>query len=98
MFENTVTEKVITLPPSSREGADNESSGAKRKCVLPVASPSSFSQIPHGAASLSRSSQIPCGADVERYKLSSDFYNCALDWGNCDDKIDWDALTNGDID
>ena len=85
VFENTVTEKLITLPPSSREGADNESSGAKRKCVLPVASPS-------------RSSQIPCGADVERYKLSSDFYNCALDWGNCDDKIDWDALTNGDID
>ena len=79
VFENTVTEKVITLPPSSREGDDNESSRAKQKCVLPVASPSSFSQIPRGA-------------DVERYKLSY------LDWGKCDDKIDWDALTNGDID
>ena len=83
VFESTVTctEKVITLPPSSREGADNGSSGAKRKCVPPVASPSGFSQIPRGA-------------DVERYKLSY------LDWGTCDDEIDcnWDALTNGDID
>ena len=55
------------------------------------APPSSFSQIPRGAGALSFS-QIPCGADVERYKLSY------LDWGKCDDKNDWDALTNGDID
>ena len=56
MLESTVTEKVITLPPSSREGAGNGSSGAKRKCAPPAASPSSFAQI-------------SCGADVERCKL-----------------------------
>ena len=45
-------------------------------------------------ASSSSSSQISQAgeADVERYKLSY------LDWGKCDDEIDWDALTNGDID
>ena len=59
-----------------------------------------FSQIPRGAGATKadRFSQIPRGADVERYKISSEFHNCASDWGNSDDKIDWDALTNGDID
>ena len=90
VFESTVTtvpKKVVTLPPSSQEGADsdNGSSGAKRKCVPLVASASSSSQVCCGA------SQVP-GADVERYKLS---YS---DWGKYDDEIDWDALTNGDID
>ena len=118
VFENTVSEKVITLPPISREGADNdssqesaenESSGAMplwhpQKCVLPVPwfaiKADRFSQIPRGAGATKadRFSQIPRGADVERYKLSSHFHNCASDWGNSDDKIDWDALTNGDID
>ena len=60
-----------------------------QKCVLPVL---------WFATGADRFSQIPHGADVERYKLSSDLHNCASDWGNSDDKIDWDAFTNGDID
>ena len=85
VFESTVSEKVITLPPGSQEGTGHGSSGAKQKYVPLMASPSSSSQISGGAF------QVP-GADVERYKLSY------LDWGKCDDEIDWDALTNGDID
>ena len=80
VFENTVPEKVITLPPSSREGADNdssregagnESSGSRAMAIWrPVARKwvlpvaSPFSQIPYGA-DVERFSQIPCGADVE---------------------------------
>ena len=70
VFENTVVpEKVITLPPSSREGADNdssregadyESSGARalwrpRKCVLPVASPMTLHSLQLGPTGSLRS-------------------------------------------
>ena len=27
----------------------------------------------------------------------SDFDNCVSDWGKSNDEIDWDAITNGDI-
>ena len=27
----------------------------------------------------------------------SDFNNCVSDWGKSNDEIDWDAITNGDI-
>ena len=37
-----------------------------------------------------RPSSIPRWSD-------SDFHNCPSDWGNSNDEIDWDALTNGDI-
>jgi hypothetical protein len=38
-----------------------------------------------------RPSSIPRWSD-------SDFHNCESDWGNSNDEIDWNALTNGDID
>ena len=95
---------------ADNESADNESSGAMplrhpQKWVLPVpwfaTKAVRPSQIPRGAdaTKADRFSQfeIPHGADVERYKLSSDFHSCASDWGNPNDEIDWDALTNGDI-
>ena len=37
-----------------------------------------------------RPSAIPRWSD-------SDFHNCASDWGNSNDEINWDALTNGDV-
>ena len=72
--EGTDSANVITLASGtirdlegadngSREGADSDSSGAKRKYVPVLASPSNSSQISGGA------SQVP-GADAERYKLS----------------------------
>ena len=93
------------------KSADNESSEQCRrplrhpqKRVLPVpwfaTKADRPAQMPRGASATraDRFPQIPLGADVERYKLSSGFHNCASDWGNPNDEIDWDALTNGDID
>ena len=87
MFDCNVSEKVITLPPTSREGADKDSYHESADNESPGA----------GATKTDRFPQISLGTDVERYKLSSGFHNCASDWGNSNDEIDWDALTNGDI-
>ena len=42
------------------------------------------------SATTSRPSSISRWSD-------SDFHNCASDWGKSNDEIDWDAITNGDI-
>ena len=49
-----------------------------------------FASAAVGSATTSRPSSISRWSD-------SGFHNCASDWGKCNDEIDWDAITNGDI-
>ena len=49
-----------------------------------------FASAAVGSATTSRPSSISRWSD-------SDFHNCASDWGKSNDEIDWDAITNGDI-
>ena len=49
-----------------------------------------FASAAVGSDTTIRSSYISRWSD-------SDFNNCVSDWGKSNDEIDWDAITNGDI-